>query len=56
MKVMLMDKVTTRLPESISINFKPAPMYALDLTLDKMTQTIDPCDILNNGSQYVHGE
>ncbi|KAH9512451.1 hypothetical protein Btru_039618 [Bulinus truncatus] len=52
--LLLLGKVTTRLPESISFGFSPLnPDGAWSLS--KMGQSIDPCNVVLNGSQYVHG-
>ncbi|KAK6980368.1 hypothetical protein BgiMline_021379 [Biomphalaria glabrata] len=51
---LMLGKTTTRLPESISFGFQPVNQ-GYQWTLDKMSQYIDPCDVVLNGSQYVHG-
>ncbi|CAG5115517.1 unnamed protein product [Candidula unifasciata] len=53
--LLMMGKVTTRLPESISFNFSPLNLYNSAWSISKMNQSIDPCDVVLNGSQYVHG-
>ncbi|KAH9512458.1 hypothetical protein Btru_039638 [Bulinus truncatus] len=51
---LMLGKTTTRLPESISFGFQPVN-EGCKWTLEKMAQYIDPCDVVLNGSQYVHG-
>ncbi|KAH9512453.1 hypothetical protein Btru_039624 [Bulinus truncatus] len=52
--LLLLGKVTTRLPESISFGFSPLNLDGA-WSLSKMGQSIDPCNVVLNGSQYVHG-
>ncbi|CAL1525890.1 unnamed protein product [Lymnaea stagnalis] len=52
--LLMMGKVTTRLPESISFGFSPQNVDG-SWSLSKMGQSIDPCNVVLNGSQYVHG-
>ncbi|XP_055897527.1 uncharacterized protein LOC106076569 [Biomphalaria glabrata] len=52
--LLLLGKVTTRLPESISFGFSPLNSNTA-WSLSKMGQKIDPCNVVLNGSQYVHG-
>ncbi|XP_005101661.1 uncharacterized protein LOC101864074 isoform X2 [Aplysia californica] len=52
--VLMIGKVTTRLPESVSIQFSPQHLGQSWL-LDKMGVAIDPCHVVLNGSQYNHG-
>uniref|UniRef100_A0A0B7AAX7 Glycoside hydrolase family 38 N-terminal domain-containing protein n=1 Tax=Arion vulgaris TaxID=1028688 RepID=A0A0B7AAX7_9EUPU len=53
--LLMLGKVTTRLPESISFSFAPQNLYDSSWHLSKMKQSINPCDVVLNGSQYVHG-
>ncbi|CAL1525888.1 unnamed protein product [Lymnaea stagnalis] len=50
----MLGKVTTRLPESISFGFSPLSANHT-WTLNKLLMKVDPCDVVLNGSQYVHG-
>ncbi|XP_059146397.1 uncharacterized protein LOC131933931 [Physella acuta] len=52
--LLMLGKTTTRLPESISFGFSPQSK-GQKWYLEKLYQIIDPCDVVLNGSQYVHG-
>ncbi|RUS69229.1 hypothetical protein EGW08_023008 [Elysia chlorotica] len=67
--VLMTGKTTTRLPESLSYGHTPLTTHSnintetsvekwtedLAWSISKMGQDIDPCDVVLNGSQYVHG-
>ncbi|XP_059146377.1 uncharacterized protein LOC131933885 [Physella acuta] len=52
--LLMLGKVTTRLPESIAFGFTPQNLDGV-WSLSKMGQSIDPCNVVLNGSQYVYG-
>ncbi|GFR92054.1 coiled-coil domain-containing protein 90B, mitochondrial [Elysia marginata] len=69
--VLMKNKTTTRMPESLSYGHTPLIQTSTPKTIrrnekqrtedfvwsiSKMGQNIDPCDVVLNGSQYVHGK
>ena len=70
MTLLMMGKTTTRLPESLSYGHTPLINHSskklktnkekwtedLAWSISKMGQDIDPCNVVLNGSQYVHGK
>ena len=49
-----MDKTATRLPESLWMEFRPSVPAATGLRLCKMNSTVDPGDVVANGTS-LHG-
>ena len=50
------DKTITRLPEALSLAFKPIPQSNYKWSVSKMDKPVDPTTVLLNGSQYQHGQ
>jgi len=48
------DKTITRLPEALSLAFKPIPQSNYKWSVSKMDKLVDPTTVLLNGSQYQH--
>ena len=53
----LLDKTPTRMPESTSLRFVPAPLVNRDVVIrvSKLSQWVDPSDVVINGSRHLHG-
>ncbi|XP_065831599.1 uncharacterized protein [Oscarella lobularis] len=49
----VINKTATRIPECLSIYFKP--MVESSMKILKIGQPIDPMNVINNGSQHLHG-
>ena len=52
----LFDKMATRLPEALMFAFHPITSDDSKFTLDKLGYTVDPSDVVTNGSQRQHGK
>ena len=57
MTVYLINKTSTRIPESLSIIFKPNPQLVspMSLSISKLGQYVNALDVIKNGSKHVHG-
>eukprot|EP00455_Lapot_gusevi_P041502 TRINITY_DN4822_c0_g1_i1.p1 TRINITY_DN4822_c0_g1~~TRINITY_DN4822_c0_g1_i1.p1 ORF type:complete len:225 (-),score=46.31 TRINITY_DN4822_c0_g1_i1:88-762(-) len=53
LRVNWFNKTTTRLPEALWITF--APSYVQSVMLEKAGWTVNASEVLNNGSQHLHG-
>ena len=55
--VYVINKTSTRIPESLSIIFKPNPQLVSPKTLSisKLGQYVNALDVIKNGSKHVHG-
>jgi hypothetical protein len=54
MELQLFNKTATRLPESMFFSFKPG--VPGDWTVHKLASRISPLDVIQNGSQFQHGQ
>ena len=52
----IFNKTATRLAESMSVMFTPIQQYGFSWMLSKLGHQIDPKTVVENGSQYQHGE
>lgn len=50
------DKTSTRLPEALMFAFNPVPSPDCHWYMSKIGQLVDPYNVIQNGSQYQHGE
>jgi len=48
------DKTASRLPESLWLSFVPVSTSKTGWTMEKMSVTIDPLQVVNNGSKHLH--
>ena len=57
MIVYVMNKTSTRIPESLSVLFKPNPELVVphSLSISKIGQFVNALDVITNGSKHVHG-
>ena len=57
MIVYVMNKTSTRIPESLSVLFKPNPELVVphSLSVSKIGQFVNALDVITNGSKHVHG-
>lgn len=51
----LFNKTATRIPESTSVRFVPAPVARLTPKVSKLGSWIDPATVVLNGSRHLHG-
>ncbi|XP_065831101.1 uncharacterized protein [Oscarella lobularis] len=54
MDISLFNKTATRLPESLSVYFRPHVKNPENMRLTKIGQLLNPSDVMKNGSQHLH--
>eukprot|EP00118_Oscarella_pearsei_P025553 m.308367 g.308367 ORF g.308367 m.308367 type:complete len:722 (+) comp43877_c0_seq1:88-2253(+) len=52
----MINKTATRIPECLSVHFQPkVDLESNKMLIKKIGQMVDPMNVLNNGSQHLHG-